>query len=612
MPGIPESVVDQVREATDIVDLISDYLTLKKRGKNFFGLCPFHPEKTPSFSVNPDRQIFHCFGCGAGGNVYTFVMRQEAMTFPEAVRHLARRAGIPIPEDTAGEETASKAREKEALYFANQFAAKFFAAQLRSDAGKEARDYLHSRGFGEEAIETFGIGYAPPGWDNLTRHARAHAVDLQLMVRAGLLKERQGGGYYDAFRHRLMFEIRDLSGRVVAFGGRKLDEADEESPKYINSPETPVYEKRRVLYGLVQARDAVREADRAIFVEGYTDVISLAMSGVRNVVATCGTSLAEEHARLIRRYTSNITLLYDSDAAGSAATLRGADILLAQGLEVSVVQLPEGHDPDSYVKEAGSDGLSRLVAQALPLLDFKLDLLSLKKDAGAKVRTEMVHSILETLARIDDGIRRALLVRELAEKLKLDERVLWEDMEGIRGKSRLRARQPKAPEAQPAKRSRADAAEEELVQLLLHDWQAAAFVFQYLDFDLLRRPQMRAVLAALYDHFQHQLYPDPSRLVHQFPDEATTRLLTAELNQEREIANPMQWAADCLAALYRRPVEEEIARLREEMRQAQQRGDEDTSRLARIQQLTMQLQQITGRAFLEAARQAAEVSDKSA
>ncbi|MFQ5751493.1 MAG: DNA primase, partial [bacterium] len=422
--SIPEHKIQEVREATDVVDLVSGYVTLKKSGRNFFGLCPFHPEKTPSFSVNPEKQIFHCFGCSAGGNVFTFLMRHEGISFLESVKFLAQRAGIQIDYEERDESVVKK---NEALYYINEFAARFFQTTLRNPEGEYALNYLKNRSFKLEDIKVFGLGYASGGWDNLIQNAKKEAIDIQLLLRAGLILKKEGGGYYDRFRDRIMFPIWNLSGRVVAFGGRKLNE-QEDSPKYINSPETSVYEKGKLLYGLYQNRNEIRKLERAIFVEGYTDLMSLVSSGVKNVVATLGTALTEEQARLIRRYTKNVVLMFDSDTAGSAATLRGADILLENALEVFITSLPEGYDPDSFVKHEGATGVREQVKNAVNLFDYKLHQTLLQTP---EKRSDGIRSLLESLAKLNDKIQRSILLRQIAEKLEIDEKILWGELESV-------------------------------------------------------------------------------------------------------------------------------------------------------------------------------------
>ncbi|MDL1892144.1 DNA primase, partial [Sphingobacteriales bacterium CHB3] len=366
---IPESKIEEVRRASDIVDVISGYVRLKKRGKNFLGLCPFHTEKTPSFNVSPERQMYHCFGCGVGGNVLTFVMEHEKVSFVEAVRTLAERAGILLPEE--GVEDKEKITESEALYNACRSAARFFHENMMNTVeGQLALEYFRHRGFKEETIRSFGLGYSMNGWDSLLKVAQRENIPVDVMEKAGLLIKREdGSGHYDRFRGRAMFPIFSVTGRVIGFGARKLRKDDPLPGKYINSPETPIYSKSRSLYGIFQAKEAIREHEYAILVEGYADLISVYQEGMKNIVASSGTALTEEQIDLIGRYARKITLVYDADSAGSKATMRGVDLIIEQGLDVRVAALPEGDDPDSFVKKNGGEAFGKLLDTAASFLD---------------------------------------------------------------------------------------------------------------------------------------------------------------------------------------------------------------------------------------------------
>ena len=349
MSIIPDTAIEEVRGLTDIVDVVGDYVRLKKRGSNFVGLCPFHGEKTPSFNVNPGMGIYKCFGCGEGGDVFSFVSQIEGLSFPEAVRLLAERAGVVLPEESAPGEEAS---ENESIYHALRFAARFFHQSLADDGAEEARRILKDRSISPESVKTFGLGFAPDGWDHLLQEALRAPIETEILEKAGLIIERKdGSGHYDRYRYRLIFPIFSHVGKVLGFGGRIIREDDE--PKYINSPETPVYNKSRVLYGLYHAKNAIRSREEAILVEGYTDVISLYQAGVQHVVASSGTALTPDQVGALSRYAKTIVLLYDADKAGLRAALRGIDLILKSGLIPYAVRLPDGDDPDSYVREHG-------------------------------------------------------------------------------------------------------------------------------------------------------------------------------------------------------------------------------------------------------------------
>lgn len=432
--AIPDETVNQVRESTDIVEIVSEYVSLKRKGgKNYFGLCPFHQEKTPSFSVHPDRQIFHCFGCGKGGNVYTFLMEVEHIEFPDAVRRLAERAHIEIKESGRSPSTG----QNEELYQANELAFKFYRHRLDQTDGEDvkyARKYLRDRGISEEIESRFEIGLSPGGWENFLKIAEKRDFRPDVLERAGLVIRNDRGGFYDRFRERLMFPIRNNGGRVVGFGGRILkEEPGKESPKYLNSPETAIYHKGRMLYGIPQARDAMRSTGEAILVEGYTDLIALHRVDYRNSVATLGTALTSDQAALIKRFAGKVILLYDADEAGTNAAFRGADILVGAGLEVFVAVLPEGEDPDTIVKSGGKESLDIVIEQAKPIIDFKIEYF--RKDGAFSTprgQAEATRSLIDTLRRIPDQITRQFATHEIAEKLGVNEQILTREMEKVK------------------------------------------------------------------------------------------------------------------------------------------------------------------------------------
>ncbi len=431
--AIPEDTIRQVRESSDILEVVSEYVSLKKKGGvNYFGLCPFHQEKTPSFSVNPDRQIFHCFGCGKGGNVFTFLMEVERIEFPDAVRRLAERVGIEIRE--GGQKVTGK---NEALYQANERAYKLFRYLLTetdSELAKMARDYLRKRGIDEELEAKFELGLSPEGWDTLVKLAQKRGFTGETLEAAGLAIRGGRGGWYDRFRERLMFPIRNAGKRVVGFGGRVMRQDEEKSqPKYINSPETPIYHKGSTLYGLPQARDEMRNTREAILVEGYTDLIALHMVGFGNAVASLGTALTREQAGLIKRFADRATLLYDGDEAGVNAAFRGADILISAGLEVQIALLPEGEDPDSLAQSGGRESMEAVLTKAQPIIDFKVNYFHRKGLLDTpRGKAEAARAIVETLQNIPEAIVREAYLHDAAEKLGIDEQLLGRELEKSR------------------------------------------------------------------------------------------------------------------------------------------------------------------------------------
>jgi DNA primase len=427
---IPDDTIEEVRRASDIVDVISGYVQLKKRGKNYLGLCPFHQEKTPSFSVSSEKQMYYCFGCGKGGNVFTFVMERDKVSFVEAVKALAERAGIALPDRDTG---ADNATEYEELYAAVKFAGLHFHENLTGTVeGKLALEYFHHRGFTDQTIRKFGLGYSLNTWDDLVKHAEAAKISSGQLERAGLTVKRDDGSSYDRFRGRAMFPIFSPSGRPVGFGARKLREDDPIAGKYINSPETSIYVKSRLLYGLWQAKEEIREAGFAILVEGYADLITLHQAGITNVVASSGTALTEEQIQVIERYAKTITIIYDADSAGSKAAVRGADLVIQNGLDVNVVTLPEGEDPDTFVRKNGGEAFRLRAEKAVSFLEF---MAATFRDQGLLTtpegKTKAVRAIVTTLAKMPDELKRNFYIKSLAEQFGVYESVLFREVEKL-------------------------------------------------------------------------------------------------------------------------------------------------------------------------------------
>ncbi|MEZ4701169.1 MAG: DNA primase [Rhodothermales bacterium] len=441
---IPEEKVDEVRSAVGIVDVVGDYVALKRRGSNYVGLCPFHKEKTPSFNVNPEIGIYKCFGCGAGGNSFQFLMRLENIGFVEAVRMLADKAGIALPEDDAPPE----ASENEAIYHALRFAARFFYRHLTQEPeGRAGLAYLTDRGFTPETIKHFGLGYAPDAWDALLTAAGAASIEVDILEKAGLIIPRKDkSGHYDRYRGRVIFPIFSHIGKVLGFGGRILKPADDQ-PKYINSPETSVYHKSQVLYGLSQARDEIRQRGEVILVEGYTDVITLHQGGVRHVVASSGTALTPEQVKLLARYAKRVLVLYDADSAGANAAVRGIDIVLEQGLAVYSLALPAGADPDSFVRDKGGEALLAYIDRNRQ--DFVAFKYAQARASGAldtpEGQAQAMRSILETVARLPDPLLRETYLRRASDVLKVPDIELRGVLDTIGKKQRKAAPAPPPP-----------------------------------------------------------------------------------------------------------------------------------------------------------------------
>ncbi len=530
---IPDDMVEEVRSRADIVDVIGEFVALKKSGREYKANCPFHEERTPSFYVVPDKGFFKCFGCGKSGDVFSFVMEKQGMDFVEAVKHVAARSGVEVREVKRGQGDEDPHRP---LYEINAFARDWFRRQLLDEkVGARARAYLESRGVGSEIAERFGLGYAPDEWRALREAAATHGLDEALMLEVGLLgKSEKSDEPYDRFRDRIIFPIEGLSGRVIAFGGRILRGDGKDAPKYLNSPETPIFQKGQNLYGLSWARHAIRKDERALVVEGYMDVVSVAARGFENVVAPLGTALTEDQARLLQKYCMRVLLLFDSDAAGLKATFRGADVLLEQGMHPAVVTLPKGEDPDTVVRKEGPGALRRYMDDALDVLDRKLQILEQKDFFSSIERTRAaVDRLLPTLRAAADPALRDIYVDKVAKRTG----VRRETLEAEIRKSRRRPTPAAAPASRaPSHRAApqgvpALGAERKLLMMMLRgvEWvERAGELISVEDFD---DPHHRAIFQALLDDPEMRSPPSSMDPV------AAKRLEEILLSDQEELAH---------------------------------------------------------------------------
>jgi DNA primase len=443
-----EDKIEEVRQRADIVEVIGAHVRLKRTGRNFVGLCPFHQEKTPSFSVNAERGFFHCFGCNAGGSVFNFIMKMEGLTFPEAVRSLAQRYGIELPEEQYGGGPSKS--ERDSMYLANQTAAQFFSHMLwKTPDGEQSREYLESRGIGRETAQAFRIGFAPARILALTRALERRGL-REAGVKLGLVK-KDAEGSRDMFRARLMFPICDVQGRVVAFGGRVLDDRQ---PKYLNSPESPLYSKTRTIYGLYEARATIAAKDRAILVEGYIDAITLAQAGFKEAVAGCGTALTVEQLRLLGRHTRNVIACFDGDDAGRRASLRALGIFLQAGLLGRGIFIPAGYDPDTFIREHGARAFHELADSAELLIDYFLAQQSHDATRSLEARARAAERVAEMLKLVTNRFEFELLASRAASILGIGEEVLRrEGRGGIRGGPQQAATPPRARSADAGTRA---------------------------------------------------------------------------------------------------------------------------------------------------------------
>jgi DNA primase len=425
---IPESKIEEIRESTNIVDIISQFVQLRKRGKNYVGLCPFHSEKTPSFTVSDEKQIFHCFGCHTGGNVFKFLTEYHKISFVEAVQELAEQQGITIEFDK--EAYTEQQSEQEVLYDINTEAGKYFLNNLlNDDEGETARKYLQERSIKTQTLRSFGLGYSLRGWENFINYAKSRNLNLDKCLQLGLVGKTSEGKLYDKFPGRLIFPIFSPNGRVVAFAGRVFDPKDT-GAKYINSPESLIYIKGRILYGLSFAKDEIRRLDKAIIVEGYMDLISLYQSGVKNVVAVSGTALTDDQVQLLSRYTKNVVLLFDADVAGIKASMRSIEILLKRDMEIRVVSLPKGEDPDSFVNKYGKDEFEELIKKAENFLEYESKYYeSQAKFDDPATAADAIRELVKPIALMNDELKRNLLIKNIARKFNLREKLIESELD---------------------------------------------------------------------------------------------------------------------------------------------------------------------------------------
>lgn len=428
---ISDDKIELVRDRTDIVEVVSQYVALKVSGRNRMGLCPFHAEKTPSFSVNAERQFYHCFGCGAGGDAFSFLMQSEGLSFPDAVRRLADRAGIDLEERLLSETEKAQLEQRERLFRINSLAADYYHRNLMDHPqGEIARQYLKKRGYGQKTAGEYRIGYALNDWDGLKNHLLYHQVAAEDARALGLLCQgKTGHGEYDMFRARLMFPIVDLSGRVVAFAGRVLDAS---KPKYINSPESPVYHKAELLFGLYQARQAIRVSGDALIVEGYFDQLALSRAGFGQSVATCGTALTTEHVRQLKRYAQRVVLLFDQDRAGKQATFRAMTILQQEAVAAVAITLPSGDDPDSFLQREGSEAFQQCLAAARPVMELYMEDTLQGAGYGVEFKVRAVEQVLEKIVPLKSELEQDLYLKELSRRSGIEIALLQKKFAALR------------------------------------------------------------------------------------------------------------------------------------------------------------------------------------
>jgi DNA primase len=575
---LSQAVREQVRAASDIVEVVQSYVPLKRAGANWVGLCPFHKEKSPSFNVNSQRQIFHCFGCHKGGDVFRFVQDYENIGFMDAVRRLADRAGIVLKFEAGGEEDQTRHLKDQLLEVHDQITRRWQAALANDAAGQIARDYLAKRGVADEAVKLFRLGYAPDLWDDTVNWAKRQGHPLALVEQAGLvIRKEQTDRYYDRFRGRLMFPIGDELGRVVGFSGRILA-GDEKTAKYVNSPETPLFRKSKLFFGLDKSRKALGEAGFAIVCEGQLDLIACFMAGVQNIVAPQGTALTADHTRILKRYTNEVVLCFDSDEAGQNAAVRSLDSLLASGLAVRVAVVPAPHDPDSLIKERGGDAFRQVIEQAEGFFDYYLNRLCRLHDTTTdRGRLEVLREMAETVHKAGNTVLTDTYAQKTALRLGVAPDAVRVEFK------RAGLRQPAAAmevddEIAESRVTQPPSAQEYwLLRLLFADDQVARTLAVMLDRDWLQHPLVRQLVGLRLDLEVDDSWHGMAEFLESCQDEALRQLATEVATFDRALPNPEQQLRDVVKTLRDQALDRAM---RELARQVEQPGIGDDERLA--------------------------------
>jgi len=523
----PEEVIQEVSNSNDIVEVVSEYVKLKKSGSSLMGLCPFHKEKTPSFSVSPDKQLFHCFGCGAGGTVINFIMRIENLDFIEAIKLLAERAGIDLPEGNYNSKDSKIFEKKERIIKLNLEAARYFFQKLNSPEGQRARDYLAKRQINHKTIVNFGLGYSPKSRDELMNFLLDKGYSMEELVDSGLVVKHETRGYYDRFRDRLMFPIIDLRGRVIGFGGRVLDDS---LPKYLNSPETLVFNKSRNLYGLNFAKNSKK--NQLIVVEGYMDVISLHQNGIINTVASLGTALTEEQAKLIKRYCHEVVLSYDGDSAGQAATLRGIEVLSEVGCKVKVLTIKEAKDPDEFIRLKGVERFNKLVKDSINSVEYKIQLLRQHYDVNdIEQKIDFVNEMAKIFAGLENTVERDVYIQKISKETGISTEAILSEVKKILYRSRKKMNEPvkklhtniQENTVKPKQKSisRLIKAEKMLLNLICYDKATYNKVSKLIAPEDFSEEVHRKLAKIIYETRENDDIIDVIKIVSMFPEEET-------------------------------------------------------------------------------------------
>ena len=581
--SIPDSVIDEVRDRTDIVEVVSQSVALKKVGNNFKGLCPFHSEKTPSFTVSPEKRIYHCFGCGAGGNVFKFAMETQSISFVDAVRQFAENVGVAVPSRDAGNLNDPKYKEREALKKTNELAVNYFHSLFNNaEAGLAARDYLKNRHFTGEVLDKYQIGWAAPTWRGLVSHFQQKGnLSRDIVLKSGLVIEKEdGSNTYDRFRGRVIFPIKDPHGYVIGFGGRSIVEG--ENPKYLNSPETPLYQKSQVLFGMDVARQAIRKQDQAILVEGYLDQMRATQYGILNTVATCGTALTSRQAGMLRNYASSVVLVFDSDNAGRAAADKGFDVLHEKGLQVKTVFLPDEQDPDSYIQENGAEKFLEKIKTAKPYFESYIDgVVAGKNGNSPSERVEMANQVVPMLRKVQNLVERNGLIEYFSSAAKIDDTSFLGEL-----KKSFSQNQPMVGPSETGKNSILHT-EKYLVQLILSGKETAQKVLQAINPEDFSNPALRSIAITCSQTEDEDIEID--KLIDQTEEPEIRSLLTQFGLEPIEFDSPEKTISDCVAKFNNVHIKSKIKIIKQQRNEAEMAGQVEKSRELHSKLREMQL-----------------------
>ena len=582
MARVPEETIERIRNTADIYDVVAQYVDLKKRGRNFFGLCPFHSEKTPSFSVAPDKQIYHCFGCGAGGNVFSFIVEHEKISFIEAVKQLGHKYGIQVDYQSG---PANKIFSS--LYELHDIAVKLYHNILFSEKGKAALDYLHNRGFNDDTIKTYHIGFAPDSWDTLSNTIKTSSFKDNVYEKTGLFIKTDRG-WRDRFRSRIMFPIYHQSGKAIAFGGRIFNNND--PAKYLNSPETPLYRKSEVFYGLHKTRDSIRKFSTAVLVEGYTDFLQLVQLGIPNVVALSGTALGNNHASQIRKFASKVYLAYDGDDAGINATLRAGYVLFQAGVEPLVIPMPNDKDPDDWVREEGVNAFQEAMGSSMPLLLFHLHKRDVKNLSGTD-RSRIVKEILKEISLINDGIIRDDLLKSLSQELQLDEVEVYRLFNSQTGMKKINVDSDKYSAKLQRFTNAMQKAQLEIIRAIAFNFdEVYPSMKSIIDFQIFDEPILQKIgLFLIKDNKPKDL----SAIIDQFENMDEKRLVSEILFDDVSSDDPQLIISECIATIKGKLIKDQIKQARIKIRELESSGEDAKEIIIQVIELQNTLHQLT-------------------